>query len=403
MDVKKQTNVDIIGELSKLVDRHVEHYKEDFNIDKKIIRETAKSEKLEDNPLIWFCRKNGTHCLRENEVFIRDTRAHNTLRYYAEQSGEDITARVIIPKAVSDRTVFGDVFEVNFRELAAKVAQDAVLPLANEITFADGFVQSIPFKQSLRQASLHESEHGEISAIHVVPEDQKALSDVLAQQKRQRDKLPEAKKQEKLSALPVGEFRKYEEIKKAHPSALVCYAQNGYFELYGDDAKKAAPLLGTKLLNKKLRGHAALPVTGFREEAWVAASQKLWKSGADVFLSKDGEAFKELKGADYIPVGATLQVGTVQCRIDAVDYAADKVVLTNTEVKDHPVRYTEDVAYVRSFVEDAGLAIFSTIPEQKEEKPKDQPSIREKLKSSRKDAPSRPASAGKSKAKGMEL
>lgn len=401
--MKKQTNVDIISELSKLVDRHVEHYKEDFDIDKKIIRETVQCDRLEDKPLIWFCRQNGTHCLRETETFIRDTREHNTLRYYAEQSGEDITARVVVPKAVSKGIILGDVFEVSFRELAATAARDAVAPLASELTFADGFVQSIPFNQSLREASLLEPEHGEISAIHVVPEDKNALHNILSQQKRQREKLPEADKQEKLYALPVSEFRKYEEIKKAHPSALVCFAQNGYFELYGDDAKKAAPLLGTKLLDKKLRGHASLPVTGFREEAWVAASQKLWKSGADVFLSKDGETFKELNGADYIPVGAVLQVGNVQCRIDAVDYAADKVTLTNTEVKDHLVRYAEEVAYVRSFVEDAGLAIYNTIPEKKEDKPKERTSIREKLKAPKKDVAMRPSAAEKARGKELEL
>ncbi len=152
-----------------------------------------------------------------------------------------------------------------------------------------------------------------------------------------------------------------------------------------------------------MRGHAALPVTGFREEAWVAASQKLWKSGADVFLSKNGEAFKDLHGADYIPVGAVLQVGNVQCRIDAVDYAADKVTLTNTEVKDHPVRYTEEIAYVRSFVEDAGLAIYSTIPEKKEDKPKERTSIREKLKAPKKDMPKRSVAAEKARGKEMEL
>ena len=63
-----------------------------------------------------------------------------------------------------------------------------------------------------------------------------------------------------------------------------------------------------------------MPVTGFREAAWVAASKKLWQSGADVFLSKDGETFKELKAADYIPVGATLNVDGIKCRIDAVDF-----------------------------------------------------------------------------------
>ena len=43
----------------------------------------------------------------------------------------------------------------------------------------------------------------------------------------------------------------------------------------------------------------------------------LWIN-TDVFLSKDGETFKELKAADYIPVGATLNVDGIKCRIDAV-------------------------------------------------------------------------------------
>ncbi len=65
---------------------------------------------------------------------------------------------------------------------------------------------------------------------------------------------------EVLAPLPVAELRKYEAVKKAHPDALVCFAQNGYFELYGKDAKKAAPLLGTKLLEKKVRGKPSMPV-----------------------------------------------------------------------------------------------------------------------------------------------
>ena len=43
-----------------------------------------------------------------------------------------------------------------------------------------------------------------------------------------------------------------------------------------------------------------------------SGSYKLWKSGVDVFLSKDGETFKELKAADYIPVGATLNVDGIK-------------------------------------------------------------------------------------------
>mgnify|MGYP002229009906 CR=1 FL=1 len=87
-----------------------------------------------------------------------------------------------------------------------------------------------------------------------LPKDADALAEVLSKQKSRRDRLPDAERTEVLSPLPVAELRKYEAVKKAHPDALVCFAQNGYFELYGKDAEKAAPLLGTKLLEKKVRG-----------------------------------------------------------------------------------------------------------------------------------------------------
>lgn len=127
-----------------------------------------------------------------------------------------------------------------------------------------------------------------------------------------------------------------------------------------------------------------MPVTGFRETAWVAGSHKLWKSGVDVFLSKDGETFKELKAADYIPVGATLNVDGIKCRIDAVDFAADEVRLTNIEDKNRPIRFSESIQYVRAYVEDAGTAIYDTIPK----KPAARESIRDKLKSAQKAQPS---------------
>ena len=77
-------------------------------------------------------------------------------------------------------------------------------------------------------------------------EDRLSLIHILSKQKSRRDRLPEAERTEALSPLSVAELRKYEAVKKAHPDALVCFAQNGYFELYGKDAEKAAPLLGTK-------------------------------------------------------------------------------------------------------------------------------------------------------------
>ena len=147
--MKKYTDVDIIAELQKLVDSHVDSYKEDFDIDKRIIRRAAESRNPEDRTLMWFCRPHGTHCLNENQVFIQGTRDHNTFRFYAEQTYDECIARVIVPKAVKRGKVFGDVFEINYREQAANVAQNSVAPDHDRLTFADGFVLDAPCR-SLR-------------------------------------------------------------------------------------------------------------------------------------------------------------------------------------------------------------------------------------------------------------
>ena len=218
----------------------------------------------------------------------------NTFRFYAEQTYDECIARVIVPKSVKRGKVFGDVFEINYREQAANVAQNSVAPDHDRLTFADGYVLDAPCRSSFDVAMALVGEHGGVKTHQTLPKDAAALSEVLTKQKSRRDRLPEAERTEALSPLPVAELRKYEVVKKAHPDALVCFAQNGYFELYGKDAEKAAPLLGTKLLEKKVRGKPSVPVTGFRESAWVAGSHQLWKSGVDVFLSKGGETFKEL-------------------------------------------------------------------------------------------------------------
>ena len=384
--MKKYLDVDLVAELSKLVDAHVKHYKEDFDHDRKSLARAAKAELPEDKTLIWFCRESGTHCLRESQAFIRDTREHITLRFYAEQFGEDITARIVVPKSVKGNKVMGDLYEVRFKELAWKVAQDSVDAVCNRLTFEDGTVHEVPFSQSLRQAELLADEHGKLLNIHAIPSDREAFTTLLTQQRQRREKLPVAAQEEKLAPLPVAELRKYEAIKKDKPDALVCFAQNGYFELYGEDAKKAAVILGTKVLEKKVRGHSPIPVTGFKEEAWVVASKRLWKAGNDVFLTKDGDVFKNLKAFDFIPVGAELQVDGILSRVEKVDFTADRVTLTNIEHPDKPILYSENLDYIRGFVEDAELKIHES-QEKSEKKPS---SIRDKLKAAQKEVAAKP-------------
>ena len=192
--LKKHTDVDIVAELKKVVDIHVESYKEDFDIDKRIIRRAAESQSPEDKTLMWFCRPQGTHCLSENQVFIQGTRDHATFCFYAEQTDDDCIARVIIPKTVKRGKVFGDVFEINYLKEAENVAQNSVAPDHDRLTFEDGFVLDAPCRSSFGVKVAMVGEHGGVQAIQTIPKDAEALSEVLTQQKASRDRLPEAEK-----------------------------------------------------------------------------------------------------------------------------------------------------------------------------------------------------------------
>ena len=212
--MKKYTDVDIIAELQKLVDSHVDSYKEDFDIDKRIIRRAAESRNPEDKTLMWFCRPHGTHCLNENQVFIQGTRDHNTFRFYAEQTYDECVARVIVPKAVKRGKVFGDVFEINYREQAAKVAQNSVAPDHDRLTFADGFVLDAPCRSSFDEATALVGEHGGVKTHQTLPKDADALAEVLSKQKSRRDRLPEAERTEHYRLCPLQNFGSMRQSKR---------------------------------------------------------------------------------------------------------------------------------------------------------------------------------------------
>ena len=122
--------------------------------------------------------------------------------------------------------------------------------------------------------------------------------------------------------------------RKPIPKRLSAFAQNGYFEIYGEDAKKAAPALGTKLLMKELEGGGQVAVTGFREDQWVAKAKALWGQGNDVLVTQSGEdgrqeTVKHLLAEDYIPVGMVMDMDGKTVRVDKVDFPNEEVSLTD--------------------------------------------------------------------------
>ena len=93
--LSKFENVDVIASLEAIMKQNTAFYQSDFEIDKRILREAASRPAAEEKRLLWFSRPSGTCCFRERDVFLKDTRQHNTWRFYGEQTRDKILAYAV--------------------------------------------------------------------------------------------------------------------------------------------------------------------------------------------------------------------------------------------------------------------------------------------------------------------
>lgn len=209
--MKKQTNVDIISELPSLlivmssITRKISTSTRRLSLKQRKVSEwrTSRSSGFADKTALTASER--PRPLSETPENI----AHYGI---IRNSPEDITARVVVPKAVSNGIVMGDVFEVSFREMAANVARDAVAPLASELTFSDRFVQSIPFNQSLQQA--HFLSRSMESTQSILSQKIKMRFVMFLQQQKCQRENAKQKTWKTFGAACFSEFRKYEEIRE---------------------------------------------------------------------------------------------------------------------------------------------------------------------------------------------
>ena len=122
----KFENVDVLDSLEKIMKTHTESYQSDFEYDKRIIREALQSNAVEDRNLLWLSRLHGTHCLYERDVFIKDTPANITWKFWSEQKDENPLTYAVAITGAADGKVIGNLYQIDFREHIAQVQKNAV-------------------------------------------------------------------------------------------------------------------------------------------------------------------------------------------------------------------------------------------------------------------------------------
>ena len=179
-----------------------------------------------------------------------------------------------------------------------------------------------------------------------------------------------SKAEERPALLPLDAAAEYNALKEQYPDALVGFEQNGYYEFYGEDARKVCELLGGKLLEKET-ALGTVPVTGFPSDQWVYRAKQLWQCGENVYLAglnEDGthHQTKYLRREDYLPLDATVHMEGRAFRVDTVNYDRGSVTLQDVALAEMrmPVFREEPLALVRELYEEQDM-MESPLPDYK--------------------------------------
>ena len=135
--MRKFENCDIFSVLGTIVAHNTKHYQTDFDIDKDILTEAAEENSVSDRRYLWMSRPCGTHCLKEKDVFLRDTSEYNTWTAY-ETGADEIVAYAIQVNGYEDGVLKLKCPVCGLEEVGRKVGRrhercDFYVPPGNDI------------------------------------------------------------------------------------------------------------------------------------------------------------------------------------------------------------------------------------------------------------------------------
>jgi hypothetical protein len=146
-------DVDLFNFLDDIVDEVIVDCTDDWNdwsIDKETLWSVAVSDNPEDRRLVLFAypeygtTKRGTNLTLEHDVFIKDSRAYDSITKHYQDTSENLKmfGYIIEVTERSGRTVTGNVFEIDNCAEYVKHVQDVALPL-DSVTHVQGVAFNI--------------------------------------------------------------------------------------------------------------------------------------------------------------------------------------------------------------------------------------------------------------------
>lgn len=183
MKLQKFENVNVIASLEAIMKQNTAFYQSDFDIDKQILQKAAISPIPEGKRLLWFSRPSGTYCFRERDVFLKDTRQHNTWRFYGEQTHDTILAYAVELTGTEQGKIKGNLYELDYPQHFREVIEKSIS--------ADNYTLLYEHGELTKPAGQYfdgntDPQLGKFIRFEAQPNDPEALKSLLGEQKKKR-------------------------------------------------------------------------------------------------------------------------------------------------------------------------------------------------------------------------
>lgn len=187
--MRKFLNVDILDSLRAIMERNTQHYQNDFDYDVRMIQKCAASADPEDKCLLWMSRTSGTWCLRERDVFIKDSQMHNTwLAYGSDKNVLAFAAEIV---AVREGAVLGYLYQLDYPRHIEHV-QKTALPIDGiSVTYKDGHAARFASPHAQAKARNESDAHGGVATARFEVADESDLQRLLQSEHKDRRRFPQ--------------------------------------------------------------------------------------------------------------------------------------------------------------------------------------------------------------------
>ena len=107
-------NVDILGTLQKIMEHNTEYHQTDFRYDREMLLDAMEKEGL-PKYFFWLTRRNGTHCYREEDVYMKGTSPYNAWNANGNLTDGHPMAFLLELQNRTENGVRGNIFEIDYQ------------------------------------------------------------------------------------------------------------------------------------------------------------------------------------------------------------------------------------------------------------------------------------------------